>query len=161
MWNEAQKEFYSIKCYVSDDNHITLNCPNCNTVTPLDVSNFKEKREIKVRCKCKKILKCLLEYRKHHRKKVKLPGEYMNIRDKKNDLMFVNNISPGGIEFASISKHTIRAGDELILTFKLDDKKNTEIKLNCTVKSVRDNDIGVQFQDASQYKKDLRFYFMS
>ena len=120
MRNEAQKEYYPIRCYVGNDNRITLNCPNCNTFTPVDISNFKDKREIKVRCKCKKILKCFLEFRKHHRKKVKLPGEYLNIRNKESDLIFVNNISPGGIEFCSISKHTIRAGDELILTFKLD-----------------------------------------
>ena len=158
----AQKDSLSIKCYVSDDNRITLNCPNCGAVTATDVSNFKGiKNQIKVRCKCKEIFTCFLEFRKHYRKKVKIGGEYVNLRNKQSDLMTVNDISLGGIGFSSMTRHAIRVGDDLRLKFRLDDKKRTEIQLEARVKSVRDYNVGAQFHEPHQYKKDLSFYFMN
>ncbi len=158
----AQQEKKTVRYFVSDDNRITLNCPNCGTVTETNVSKFKEiKREIKIRCKCKKIFSCLLEFRKHYRKRVKLAGEYVNLRNKESDVMVVSDISLGGISFRTIKQHTIKKGDDLTLTFKLDDKKKTEIRIQAKVMSIYNYNVGTKFLGPHPYKKDLTFYFMS
>jgi hypothetical protein len=162
MAMRAQQEKTSVRYYVSDDNQITINCPSCGAVTETDVSKFKDiKREIKVKCKCKKIFSCSLEFRKHYRKMVKLAGEYLNLSSKERDIMVVTDISLGGVSFRTIEQHTINKGELLNLTFKLNDKKKTEIKIQAKAMSVSDYNVGAKFHGPHPYKKDLTFYFMS
>jgi transcription elongation factor Elf1 len=75
------KEEPTIKLYVHGDNYITFNCPECGYSERINLIKFKKvKTETKIKCKCSKILSCLIEFREKYRKKVNLYGKYRNVK---------------------------------------------------------------------------------
>ncbi len=72
--------------------------------------------------------------------------------------MQVINISRSGIGFSISGIHAITVGQKALLTFQLDDRKQTELSKQVIVRSVMQNTIGCEFIDHSQFEKDLGFY---
>ena len=73
--DDVIKEEPIIKLYVHDDNYITFNCPECGYSKRIDLSKFnKITTEMKIKCKCSRILSCLVEFREKYRQKVNLNG---------------------------------------------------------------------------------------
>jgi len=62
--------------YVNDTRQTTIICPNCGFAKNFDATKYKNMNQrLKARCKCGEMFGFILEFRKHYRKKVKLPGE--------------------------------------------------------------------------------------
>jgi len=72
--------------------------------------------------------------------------------------MQVTNLSTGGLQFATSSDHTIEVGQQVQVSFTLDDRKQTEIIKNVTIQSVNGSIIGCQFVENEPLEQALRFY---
>jgi hypothetical protein len=147
------------KFYVNDTNKTTIVCPNCGFAKVIDTTNFKKtQKQLKANCKCGESFKFTLEFRKHYRKDVKLPGEYSTIEKGEKGEIVVQNISLSGVQFTSLRPLKILTGYTLELKFILDNSARTEIRRSAKVMWVRDREVGAQFIGQKTFEKDLSFY---
>ena len=147
------------KVYVDDTNHATITCPKCKLEKNLDVTDFKDShKRLKAKCKCGEVFRITLEFRKHPRKKVWLNGEYsVQGKDERGEIN-IEDISLGGVRFASLKPHYISRNDTVELKFTLDNLMRTEIQTPIEVKWIIDNNVGGQFFDPRSLEKDLMPY---
>ncbi len=145
--------------YTDETNRATIICPKCGTEKNIDVTNFKDThKRLKAKCRCGEVFRFTLEYRKHYRKKVRLPGEYFVLgKDEKGEIL-IEDISMGGIRFASLKPHQISRNDIVELKFTLDNPQRTETHTIVKIIWIIDRDVGVQFDDPKSLEKDLGFY---
>jgi len=62
--------------YVNDPSQTTIICPKYGFAKNFHATNYKNMNQrLKARRKCGEMFGFILEFRKHYRKKVKLPGE--------------------------------------------------------------------------------------
>lgn len=147
------------KIYVDDTNQVTIICPKCELEKNIDVTNFKDThKRLKAKCRCGEVFRFTLEYRKHYRKKVRLPGEYFVQRKNEKGDIIIEDISASGIRFASLKPHYISRNDTVELKFTLDNPTRTEIHTPVTVKWIIDHNVGGQFFDPKSLEKDLEPY---
>ena len=150
------------KVYVDDSNQASIVCPKCGHEKKLDVTNFKDThKRLKAKCRCGEAFRLTLEFRKHKRKKVRLPGEYF-VRGKteKGDII-VEDISLGGVRFASLNPHYISREDKVELKFSLDNPMKTKIHTPIKIKWIIDRNVGGQFFDPKSLEKDLGTYLQA
>jgi len=147
------------KVYVDETNRARITCQKCGLNKNIDVTNFKDThKRLKAKCRCGEVFRFTLEYRKHYRKKVRLPGEYFVLgKDEKGEIL-IEDISMSGIRFASLKPHQISRNDIVELKFTLDNPQRTEIHTIVKIKWIIDRDVGVQFDDPKSLEKDLGFY---
>jgi len=147
------------KVYVDDNDQAIIICPKCGLKKNIDVTDFKDThKRLKAKCQCGEIFRLTLESRKHHRKKVWLAGEYfIKGKDEKGEIN-IENISLGGIRFASLKPHYISRNDTVELKFTLDNPMKTVIHTPVTVKWIIDHNVGGQFFDPKSLEKDLGPY---
>jgi hypothetical protein len=150
------------KVYVDDTKQITIVCPKCGFTTSINISNLTDKKKkLKAKCKCREVFEFTLEFRKHYRKDVRLPGEYVVQKSGEKGEIIVENLSLGGIQFATLRRHQISTDDALELKFKLDNSMRTEIRRSAKVVWVGDRSVGVQYVGPKLFEKDLGFYLRS
>lgn len=149
------------KVYVDDTRHITIVCPKCGFSTQIEVTSLMDKKTLKVKCKCSEIFQFTLEFRKHYRKNVKLPGEYVVQKSGEKGEIMVENLSLGGLQFITLRHHKILTGDVLTLKFTLDNTARAEINRSVRVVWVGDRSVGVQYIESKVFEKDLGFYLRS
>jgi len=144
------------KIYVDDNNHATIACPKCKLEKDIDVTDFKDThKRLKAKCKCGEVFRLTLEFRKHRRKKVWLAGEYfVQGKDEKGEIN-IEDISLGGVRFASLKPHYISRNDTVELKFTLDNPMRTEIQTPIEVKWIIDHNVGGQFFDPKSLENDL------
>lgn len=151
------------KIYVNQDGLAVMKCPACQAVKSADVSKLRnaEQHVIKVRCTCQQVFAVKLEFRKAYRKEVKLAGDFQSLpTGKHRGRLTVVNISKGGVGAQVIGFNQFRIGDELRISFNLDDRHNSLIEKKVMVRLVKQNYIGCQFLDPSSQDKALGFYLM-
>jgi hypothetical protein len=148
--------------YVADSNHITITCPKCGLKKNADVTNFKDThKSLKAKCRCGEVFRVDLEFRKYYRKKVRLHGEYfVQGKDEKGEIN-IEDISLGGIRFASLKPHYISRNDTVELKFTLDNPMRTEIHTSVKIKWIIDRNVGGQFFDPKSLEKDLGIYLQT
>ena len=150
------------KCYVNDAGQTTIVCPACGFAKNIEVTNFKNtKKRLKAKCKCGEAFELTIEFRKHYRKNVKLPGEFIALESREKSEIIVENLSMSGIQFASLRPHQMSTGDTAELIFKLDNSARTEIRRIVKVIWIRDRNIGALFIEPKSFEKDLAFYLRS
>ena len=148
--------------FVNGSDHVTILCPKCSFTKEIDVTNFKNtKKKLKVKCKCGEMFNITLEFRKHYRKNVMLPGEYAIKGKEEKGEIIIRNLSLTGIQFESLKPHNIKLNDTLDIKFKLDNPKRSEILKQVTVKRVRDRTIGAKYTQLNQHAKDLGFFLQT
>ena len=147
------------KVYIDETNQATIVCPKCRLEKNIDVANFKNThKRLKAKCRCGEVFRLTLEFRKHHRKKVWLHGEYfVQGKDEKGKIN-IEDISAGGIRFTSLKPHYISRNDTVELKFTLDNPMRTEIKQLIKIIWIIDRNIGAQYIDPKSLEKDLGFY---
>jgi len=147
------------KVYVDDTNQATIICPKCGFEKNTDVTNFKNtQKKLIAKCRCGEVFRLTLEFRKHYRKKVRLHGEYfVQGRDEKGEII-IEDISAGGIRFASLKPHYISKNDTVKLKFTLDNTMKTEIHKLVKIIWIIDRTVGVEFIDSKSLEKDLGYY---
>jgi hypothetical protein len=150
------------KVYVDDTNHATIICPKCKLKKNMDVTNFKNtQKKLKAKCRCGEIFRLTLEFRKHPRKKVRLNGGYyVQGRDEKGEII-IEDISAGGVRFASLQPHYISTNDTVELKFTLDNTMKTEIHKLVKIKWIIDRTVGAQYIDPKSLETDLIFYLQT
>lgn len=148
--------------YVQQDNTAVVKCPDCGTARSMNVESFKGRRKpLKLRCKCGSAFRVLLEFRRAYRKETRLNGNYVKLAPKKETgKIMVKNISRLGVGFTTLTQHNLGKGDDVLVTFTLDDANRSEIEKRAVVRVVLDRYIGCEFTDQSQHDKILGFYLM-
>jgi hypothetical protein len=150
------------KIYVDESNQATIVCPNCGFEKNLDVMNFKEThKRLKAKCRCGEVFRLTLEFRQHYRKKVRLPGEYAVQGKTEKGEIIIEDISLGGIRFASLNPHYISREDKVELKFALDNPMKTKIHTPVKIKWIIDRNVGGQFFDPKSLEKDLGTYLQT
>ena len=147
------------KVYVDDNDQAIIICPKCGLKKNIDVMEFRDThKRLKAKCQCGEVFRLTLEFRKHHRKKVRLAGEYFIQGKNEKGEINIEDISLGGIRFASLKPHYISRNDTVELKFTLDNLMRTEIQTPIEVKWIIDNNVGGQFFDPRSLEKDLMPY---
>ena len=147
------------KIYVDDNNQATIICPNCGFEKIIDAKNYMNtKNMVKGRCKCKRGFQFSLEYRKHYRKAVMLPGKYINLKNREKGELIIRELSLIGIRFETLKPHNILENDTLEVEFILDNPLRTVISKFTKAIWVNDRIVGVYFDETELYKHVLKFY---
>lgn len=147
------------KVYVDDTNIASIICPKCTLEKKIDVTNFKDThKKIKAKCRCGEVFRFALEFRRHYRKKVRLPGEYVVQGTDERGEIIIEDISVSGVRFASLKPHYISRNDTVELKFVLDDVKKTEIRNLAKIRWIIDQNVGAEYLDPKSIEKDLEFY---
>jgi hypothetical protein len=147
------------KVYVDDINRVTIICPKCGFEKNIDTTNFKDtQKELKGRCRCGETYQFTIEFRKRHRKDVRLPGEYIVQEKGEKGEIIIRELSLSGIRFESLMPHQMLKDDTLELKFKLDNPLRTEIRKLVKVIWIKDRIVGAHYIETRLYEKDLGFY---
>ena len=150
------------KVYVDDANQATIICPKCELKKNIDVTDFKDThKKLKAKCRCGEVFPLTLEFRKHVRKKVRLHGEYLIQGKNEKGKINIEDISLGGIRFASLEPHYISRNDTVELKFTLDNPMRTEIHTPVKIRWIIDHNVGGQFFDPKSLEKDLGLYLQT
>ena len=145
--------------YVDDTNQATIICPKCGFTKNIDATNFKNtQKKRKVKCRCGEIFQITIEFRKHYRKNVRLPGEYIIQRKGEKGEIIIREVSLGGIRFESLRPHQISPNDTLEVKFKLDNPLRSEIRKKVRVIWVKDRMVGAMYSEPKGNDTDLGFY---
>ena len=155
----------TVKIYVRPDDTAVISCPHCSRQKTAPVGSYKgSKSQIKIKCGCKNVFTVDLEFRKKIRKETNLRGKFTNHSQKnsRGDII-VKNLSMGGLEFSTMDIDKFKIGDEVTVSFILDNEDKTTIKKELIVRDIRENTIGCEFEKSTQYAPDgsLGFYIMS
>ncbi len=150
---------HEVVCYVGHDGLTTLSCPNCNATKTID-TNKKDYsfKSFKAKCKCGASIRGWFEFRRYFRKKVRLSGFYKQMKTGNRGYIIVENISLGGVGFRCITEHSIQRGDQLDITFTLDNPKQSKVTLKVEVLHINDRFIGVKRCDIDEMQPELGFY---
>ena len=147
------------KVYVDENNRARVICPECGFKKDVDAMNFKDtKSMVKGKCKCSVGFDFILEYRKHYRKNVKLPGEYIVQKTREKGEVVIKELSLTGIRFESLKPHQISIDDILEMKFILDNPLRSEIRKLVKVIWVKDRIVGAYFSEKQLYSQVLGFY---
>lgn len=158
--------------FVNQEGMALFNCPHCGAMKHVSVAKFKDKKHsLQVKCVCGQTFTADLNFRKRYRKQTDLEGFFCKVANlgKNADTAKmprncrIVNLSLGGIGLRQASGQKIAAGDELIVDFILDDRKQSYMVRRVIVRHVgEDGYIGGEFCDGNQhvYEKALGFYLM-
>jgi len=147
------------KVYVDENNRARVICPECGFKKNVDAMNFKDiKSMVKGKCKCSVGFDFILEYRKHYRKNVKLPGEYIVQKSGEKGEVIIRELSLTGIRFESMKPHQISKDDILDMKFRLDNPRRSEIRRLTKIIWIDNRNVGVQFNETKLFETDLAFY---
>lgn len=148
------------KTYIGPGNKFTITCPHCAKQKVVLASLFRgHNNKLKVKCYCKKTFMVHLEFRKNIRKKTELKGTYINhSQEDRSGVLLIQDISMTGLAFTSYAVEKFIEGDELSITFNLDDSRRTEISKNVIVKDIRQNSVGCVYESAERAFSPLGYY---
>jgi hypothetical protein len=148
-----------VTCYVNNDGKATLKCPSCGIQKRIDTTKHVFSRKpFKATCKCGTKFRGRFEFRKYYRKQVRLSGHYIHKITKSKNNILVKNLSLMGVGFTCLGRPDLKVGDNLEITFWLDNPKSSKIQLWVEVKVVSDHYIGTQRRDIQIAQPDLGFY---
>lgn len=149
------------KVYVNAEFIATITCQLCDKSRTMNVESFLHaRRPIKVQCSCGNVFPVRLEGRKYYRKDVELPGTYAYVENAQAGRLVVETLSFSGIGFRTLGAHTIHINDLLLLSFILDNAKQSPMKKWVVVHWVNGQRIGTEFHDIDLYDKEMGVYLM-
>ena len=150
------------KVFVDDTNQATIICPKCGLKKDVDVTNFKNtQKKLKAKCRCGEVFRLTLEFRRHPRKKVRLNGEYSIPGRNERGEIIIEDISAGGVRFASLKPHYISRNDTVELKFSLDNPMKTEIHKHVKIIWIIDQTVGAQYINQNSLETELKFYLQA
>lgn len=151
----------SIRIFVRPDNTATIICPACNAVTQTSVARYRNKKHaIKIRCKCNTVFKVELDFRRHYRMQISLPGTYRVIDPPGGGggVIHIKNISRNGLGFTVSGIHHMKPGQTIRLEFILNDNNQTKLIKEAEIRLIEKNYIGCRFLNEDRLEKALGFY---
>ena len=141
---------------------INLVCPECGSAREINVSSLPDiGRVYKVKCKCIHPFSVAFDKRKAKRKRTKLIGTYSFERSMTDNIIYVVDLSRGGIAFTRTDNNRLKIGEQLIIHFNLDNVEHDLIEYIITIRNIFDNRVCCDFIDIrSGINKTLGFYLM-
>lgn len=151
------------KVFVNPDGIAVVKCPGCEAVKTFKADKFKGSKHIpSVKCRCQKIFRIDIEFRKFYRKQTKLYGDYVLLPWKINrGKMMVVDVSRGGVGLKVMGMNRLAVGQEVRVSFTLDDKKTSLVERRAFVRSINKGYVGCEFFDNTIIDKALGFYLMA
>jgi hypothetical protein len=143
----------------------TFICPACEKGVIRDLMQFADIESavrLKCKCSCGNVYRVLVERRRHFRKPVSLVGTFFYRGAKKappKGLIKILDISQSGLRFSVNAIPEFQEGSKLILEFTLDDQDRSQVQEDCTVRRIRSNVVGVEFDNLNHYGKLGRYLF--
>jgi hypothetical protein len=153
------------KIFISNKSQAVLVCQQCGATKTVNVEvNSVRGKPVRVNCKsCGHSFEVVFDTRSRYRKGTALKGHYYGkaqVEDQSGHLV-ISDLSLGGLKFQPKGKTTFTVGDSLTVEFTLDDPHKTSIRTEAVIKSVMDQDIGVEFAALDEHtRKVLGFYLM-
>ena len=150
------------KIHVNPNGVAVIKCPGCEAVKTFKVDKFRgSKHLLNVKCSCQNLFRVNLEFRKFYRKPTKLPGDFVLLPEKihRGRLMVVN-VSKGGVGLQILGIQRLTPGQELQVSFTLDDKHCSLIDKRVVVRGVKKDYVGCEFMGDTSHDKALGFYLM-
>jgi hypothetical protein len=153
------------RIFISNRSQAVLVCQQCGATKTVNVEPESVRgKPVRVNCKsCGHSFEVVFDTRSRYRKGTALKGHYFGkaqVEDQSGHLV-ISNLSLGGLKFQPKGKTTFAVGDSLTIEFTLDDPHKTPIRTEAVVKSVMDQDIGVEFTALDEHtRKILGFYLM-
>jgi len=146
--------------FVKDNSVTTIICPHCYSAKTTSVEQFRNKqRKLKVKCKCGYTFKIELEFRRQYRKNTNLHGKsQLDAPTFNGRIGKIVNLSMNGLCFEVQGIHDIQIGQKGSINFTIDDRQETTLIRNVTVRSIQGNQIGCEFIEDRAYQKELGFY---
>ncbi len=148
--------------YPASDGQVTFVCPICGherTLTQQEREKYPTRFDLD--CKCSERYQCLVEYRKHYRKKVHLHGSYSQEESRNRGETQIKDLSLKGVGFVTATPHHLKLGDVVRVRFRLDNQQQTEIHRPVEIRFIKGRFIGAQFLDTLSYEKDIGFYLLN
>ncbi|PIE67938.1 MAG: hypothetical protein CSA23_01480 [Deltaproteobacteria bacterium] len=154
------------KVYISSSNTATFQCPECGMVKTADVrqyANTTKTISVNCNCSCGHTFQCRLEKRKQYRQGADLPGKFTimgahGLED--TGLIKVVDLSVTGLKMQMTVPRAFAVGTELMVEFRLDDRKRTFVKKRVTVRNVSGLFVGCSFHPNELDDRALGFYLM-
>ena len=153
------------KYYVSKNDTITVRCLGCKKTRSFSVAGLKGKpHTLKVQCPCTNTFAVDIEFRRSYRKDVHIAGEYRKRHEDEAEVRscVVQDLSVGGLGIRIEHATTVQVEDELIVTFRLDDRQpHKKIDTAVKVRHVDPNKkFGGEFIDPDETSQSgvLSFY---
>ncbi|OQY57522.1 MAG: hypothetical protein B6245_16595 [Desulfobacteraceae bacterium 4572_88] len=156
MLEELKKVFIN-------NNMASFVCPKCKKTVTMDVSKYKDiNRAVRIegQCVCGHSHTVLLERRKHYRKEVIIPGEY--VFGRKRGMMTVMDLSRSGLKFEADETGKLRVGDKLSVRFRLEDTNRTLIEKEVVIRTISGGNIlGSEFSSRDARRPIDKAYDMA
>ncbi len=148
--------------YVNGDGVVTIVCPNCGKIKPLNLNRLPANlKSLKVQCNCGEVFKARIEYRKKYRKPVELPGSYLDRKRDEADKLLVLDISMGGMKLRTLRRHGMCAGDVIEVTFTLNTVPPRTITREVRIMHVTDLILGCAFTSSMDRDPDIGLFLMA
>ncbi|NLI33339.1 MAG: PilZ domain-containing protein [Deltaproteobacteria bacterium] len=149
------------RIYVNERGEATIVCGSCGKRKTVNVRrHMAALKPVNVSCSCGFIFPITFEKRKHFRKSVRIPGDYILLQGyQEKGTMTVRDLSRTGVAFEAHQDTRMKSGHMVKVFFVLDDRDKTEITKNVIVKNVDGRRIGASFADGD-CPKALAFYLM-
>lgn len=142
------------RVFLTKSGTANIYCPECGEIRKMDVTRFQDiKKEVKLKCtcKCKHVFSVVLERRQHIRKKVSFQG--VVLFNQKKYPVDVINISRRGLRIRTMGRLDIKLLDKVNIEFILDDATNSQVRKEMIARTMRENEIGLEFLDQNHYDK--------
>ena len=142
------------RVFLTKSGTANIACPLCGEVKQMDVSKFRDsKKEVRLKCtcKCKHAFSVILERRLQARKQVFLQG--VVLRSEKQFPVDILNISRMGLRIKTKDPLDIKLLDRVNIEFELDDATRSLVRKKMIARSIRKNEIGLEFVDRNHYDK--------
>lgn len=150
---------HKVVCYVNKEGITILQCPQCGNSKTIDTTDKNYAlQQFKATCKCGALISGQFEFRHHYRKKVNLSGSYVHLESRIQGKIIVENISLMGIGFTCLRKHSFQKGDELEVSFTLDDPQKSRVTLPVTVIFIQERFVGTHRRNTQVVQPALGFY---
>ncbi|MGD8700948.1 MAG: PilZ domain-containing protein [Desulfosarcina sp.] len=152
--------------FISKNNTATFRCPQCGQAKTSDVSqyaNTDKKITVNCTCACGHQFRCRLEKRKQYRKGADLPGKFTLLgRDGHEDtgLVKVVDLSTTGLKLKMTVPRAFPIGAQLLVEFRLDNRKRTPMEKRVIVRNVSGAYVGASFHPNEPDDPALGFYLM-
>jgi len=152
------------KYYVNKNDTITIRCLACKKTRSLSAASLKSKpHTLKVQCPCTNTFAVDIEFRRSYRKDVHIAGGYRKMHEGKGEerSCVVRDISVGGLGITILHGTSVQVEDELIVTFRVDDRQRNKIDTAVKVRHVDSGKkIGGEFIDAQDASRSevIAFY---
>jgi len=153
----------TVREIIKKDKTIDTSCPQCNDKRTISVAELlKKDKSFLVNCSCGISFRIDLESRSMYRKDTTLRGVYANLAQKEDRGHFtISNLSMSGVQLTIRGNHSIKAGQNLLIQFRLDDGPGSIIRKKANVKGVSDKVIGCEYIESTEFDKALALYLIT